>query len=70
MGTAHITLNGIGEHKGLKHNYTYNIIPDKVKRVKYISSENMSLKLSSNSVLGADAYVITAESINNFNSFT
>ena len=70
VGTAHITLNGIGEHKGLKHNYTFNIIPDKVKRVKYISSENMSLKLSWNSVLGADAYVITAESINNFKTFT
>lgn len=70
VGTAHITLNGIGEHKGLKQNYTFNIIPDKVKRVKYISSENTSLKLSWNSVLGADAYVITAESINNFKTFT
>lgn len=70
VGTAHITLNGIGEHKGLKQNYTFNIVPDKVKRVKYISSENTSLKLSWNSVLGADAYVITAESINNFKTFT
>lgn len=70
VGTAHITLNGIGEHKGLKQNYTFDIIPDKVKRVKYISSENTSLKLSWNSVLGADAYVITAESINNFKTFT
>ncbi len=70
VGTAHITLNGIGEHKGLKQNYTFDIIPDKVKRVKYISSENTSLKLSWDSVLGADAYVITAESINNFKTFT
>ena len=70
VGTAHITLNGIGEHKGLKQNYTFDIIPDKVKRVKYISSENTSLKLSWNSVLGANAYVITAESINNFKTFT
>lgn len=70
VGTARITLNGIGEHKGLKQNYTFNIVPDKVKRVKYISSENTSLKLSWNSVLGADAYVITAESINNFKTFT
>ena len=70
IGTAHITLNGIGEHKGLKQNYTFDIIPDKVKKVKYISSENTSLKLSWNSVLGADAYVITAESINNFKTFT
>ncbi len=70
VGTAHITLNGIGEHKGLKQNYTFNIVPDKVKRVKYISSKNTSLKLSWNSVLGADAYVITAESINNFKTFT
>lgn len=70
IGTAHITLNGIGEHKGLKQNYTFDIVPDKVKRVKYISSENTSLKLSWNSVLGADAYVITAESINNFKTFT
>lgn len=70
VGTAHITLNGIGEHKGLKQNYTFNIVPNKVKRVKYISSENTSLKLSWNSVLGADAYVITAESINNFKTFT
>lgn len=70
VGTAHITLNGIGEHKGLKQNYTFNIVPDKVKRVKYISSENTSLKLSWNSVLGADAYVITAESINNIKTFT
>lgn len=69
VGTARITLNGIGEHKGLKQNYTFNIVPDKVKRVKYISSENTSLKLSWNSVLGADAYVITAESINNFKTF-
>lgn len=70
VGTAHITLNGIGEHKGLKQNYTFDIVPDKVKRVKYISSENTSLKLSWNSVLGADAYVITAESINNLKTFT
>lgn len=70
VGTAHITLNGIGEHKGLKQNYTFNIVPDKVKRVKYISSENTSLKLSWNSVLGANAYVITAESINNLKTFT
>lgn len=70
VGTAHITLNGIGEHKGLKQNYVFNIVPDKVKRVKYISSENTSLKLSWNSVLGADAYVITAESINNLKTFT
>lgn len=70
VGTAHITLNGIGEHKGLKQNYTFNIVPDKVKRVKYISSENTSLKLSWDSVLGANAYVITAESINNLKTFT
>lgn len=70
VGTARITLNGIGKHKGLKQNYTFDIIPDKVKRVKYISSKNTSLKLSWNSVLGADAYVITAESINNFKTFT
>lgn len=70
VGTAHITLNGIGEHKGLKQNYTFDIIPDKVKKVKYISSENTSLKLSWDSVLGANAYVITAESINNFKTFT
>lgn len=70
VGTARITLNGIGEHKGLKQNYTFDIIPDKVKKVKYISSENTSLKLSWDSVLGADAYVITAESINNFKTFT
>lgn len=70
VGTAHITLNGIGEHKGLKQNYTFNIIPDKVKRVRHISSENTSLKLSWDSVLGANAYVITAESINNFKTFT
>ncbi len=70
IGTAHITLNGIGEHKGLKQNYTFNIIPDKVKRVKHILSENTSLKLSWDSVLGAGAYVITAESINNLKTFT
>lgn len=70
VGTAHITLNGIGEHKGLKQNYTFNIVPNKVKKVGHISSENTSLKLSWNSVLGADAYVITAESINNFKTFT
>lgn len=70
VGTARITLNGIGEHKGLKQNYTFDIVPDKVKRVKYISSENTSLKLSWDNVLGADAYVITAESINNFKTFT
>lgn len=70
VGTAHITLNGIGEHKGLKQNYTFNIVPDKVKNVGHISSKNTSLKLSWNSVLGAGAYVITAESINNFKTFT
>lgn len=70
VGTAHITLNGIGEHKGLKQNYTFNIVPNKVKNVGHISSKNTSLKLSWNSVLGADAYVITAESINNFKTFT
>lgn len=70
VGTAHITLNGIGEHKGLKQNYTFDIVPDKVKKVGHISSENTSLKLSWNSVLGADAYVITAESINNIKTFT
>lgn len=70
VGTAHITLNGIGEHKGLKQNYTFNIVPDKVKNVAHISSENTSLKLSWNSVSGADAYVITAESINNIKTFT
>lgn len=70
VGTAHITLNGIGEHKGLKQNYTFNIVPDKVKKVWHISSENTSLKLSWDSVLGADAYVITAESINNIKTFT
>lgn len=70
IGTAHITLNGIGEHKGLKQNYTFNIVPDKVKHVFHISSENTSLKLSWNSVSGADAYVITAESINNIKTFT
>lgn len=70
IGTAHITLNGIGEHKGLKQNYTFNIVPDKVKNVAHISSENTSLKLSWNSVSGADAYVITAESINNIKTFT
>lgn len=70
VGTAHITLNGIGEHKGLKQNYTFDIVPDKVKNVGHISSKNTSLKLSWDSVLGADAYVITAESINNFKTFT
>ena len=70
VGTAHITLNGIGEHKGLKQNYTFNIVPNKVKNVGHISSKNTSLKLSWDSVLGADAYVITAESINNFKTFT
>lgn len=70
VGTSHITLNGIGEHKGLKQNYTFNIVPNKVKNVGHISSENTSLKLSWDSVLGADAYVITAESINNFKTFT
>lgn len=70
IGTARITLNGIGEHKGLKQNYTFNIVPDKVKNVAHISSENTSLKLSWNSVSGADAYVITAESINNIKTFT
>lgn len=70
VGTAHITLNGIGEHKGLKQNYTFNIVPDKVKNVAHISSENTSLKLSWDSVSGADAYVITAESINNIKTFT
>lgn len=70
IGTAHITLNGIGEHKGLKQNYTFNIVPDKVKNVAHISSENTSLKLSWGSVSGADAYVITAESINNIKTFT
>lgn len=70
IGTAHITLNGIGEHKGLKQNYTFNIVPDKVKNVAHISSANTSLKLSWNSVSGADAYVITAESINNIKTFT
>lgn len=70
IGTAHITLNGIGEHKGLKQNYTFNIVPDKVKNVAHISSENTSLKLSWDSVSCADAYVITAESINNIKTFT
>ena len=70
IGTARITLNGIGEHKGLKQNYTFNIVPDKVKNVAHISSENTSLKLSWNSVSGADAYVITAESINNIKTYT
>lgn len=70
VGTAHITLNGIGEYKGLKQNYTFNIVPNKVKNVGHISSKNTSLKLSWNSVLGANAYVITAESINNFKTFT
>lgn len=70
VGTARITLNGIGEHKGLKQNYTFNIVPDKVKNVAHISSENTSLKLSWDSVSGADAYVITAESINNIKTFT
>lgn len=70
VGTAHITLNGIGEHKGLKQNYTFNIVPDKVKNVAHISNENTSLKLSWDSVSGADAYVITAESINNIKTFT
>lgn len=70
IGTAHITLNGIGEHKGLKQNYTFNIVPNKVKNVAHISSENTSLKLSWGSVSGADAYVITAESINNIKTFT
>lgn len=70
IGTAHITLNGIGEHKGLKQNYTFNIVPDKVKNVAHISSENTSLKLSWDSVSGADAYVITAENINNIKTFT
>lgn len=70
VGTAHITLNGIGEHKGLKQNYTFDIVPNKVKKVGYISSENTSLKLSWDSVLGANAYVITAESINNIKTFT
>ncbi len=70
IGTAHITLNGIGEHKGLKQNYTFNIVPNKVKNVAHISSENTSLKLSWDSVSGADAYVITAESINNIKTFT
>lgn len=70
IGTAHITLNGIGEHKGLKQNYTFNIVPDKAKNVAHISSENTSLKLSWDSVSGADAYVITAESINNIKTFT
>lgn len=70
IGTAHITLNGIGEHKGLKQNYTFNIVPDKVKNVAHISSENTSLKLSWGSVSGADAYVITAENINNIKTFT
>lgn len=70
VGTARITLNGIGEHKGLKQNYTFNIVPDKVKNVFHISSENTSLKLSWDSVSGADAYVITAESINNIKTFT
>lgn len=70
VGTAHITLNGIGEHKGLKQNYTFDIVPNKVKNVGHISSKNTSLKLSWNSVLGADAYVITAESINNIKTFT
>ena len=70
IGTAHITLNGIGEHKGLKQNYTFNIVPDKVKNIAHISSANTSLKLSWGSVSGADAYVITAESINNIKTFT
>ena len=70
VGTARITLNGIGEHKGLKQNYTFDIVPDKVKNVGHISSENTSLKLSWDSVLGAGAYVITAESINNLKTFT
>lgn len=70
IGTAHITLNGIGEHKGLKQNYTFNIVPNKVKNVVHISSENTSLKLSWDSVSGANAYVITAESINNIKTFT
>ena len=70
IGTARITLNGIGEQKGLKQNYTFNIVPDKVKNVAHISSENTSLKLSWDSVSGADAYVITAESINNIKTFT
>lgn len=70
IGTAHITLNGIGEHKGLKQNYTFDIIPEKVTGLKYISSTDTSLKFSWNSVLGAGAYVITAESLNNIKTFT
>ena len=70
IGTAHITLKGMGAYKGLKQNYTFDIIPDKVKSLKYVSSSDTSLKLSWNSVHGASAYVITAESLNNIKTFT
>ena len=70
IGTAHIKLNGIGAHKDLKQNYTFDIIPEKVTGLKYISSTDTSLKLSWNSVLGAGAYVITAESLNNIKTFS
>lgn len=70
IGTAHITLNGIGEYKKLKRNYTFNIIPPKVSGLKYISNGDNSLKLSWQGVNCAFAYVITAESLNNALTFT
>lgn len=58
VGTAHITLNGIGEHKGLKQNYTFNIVPNKVKNVGHISSENTSLKLSWYRIADCESYTV------------
>ena len=69
IGKARITLKGIGKYKDLKQIYTFNIVPNRVSGVKYISSTDNSLSLTWNEVLGAQSYVITAESLNNDATF-
>mgnify|MGYP003226764674 CR=1 FL=1 len=69
IGKARITLKGIGNYKDLKQIYTFNIVPDRVSGVKYVSSTDNSLSLTWNEVLGAQSYVITAESLNNDATF-
>lgn len=69
IGKARITLKGIGKYKDLKQIYTFNIVPDRVSGVKYVSSTDNSLSLTWNEVLGAQSYVITAESLNNDATF-
>lgn len=69
IGKARITLKGIGKYKDLKQIYTFNIVPNRVSGVKYVSSTDNSLSLTWNEVLGAQSYVITAESLNNDATF-